>query len=232
MSKRNHEEMVHEIAAEVVKRMKQFENEPDKNETSHATTLMTSEDDRRVRNFIFAKLASIISDGELFQTDTQAGVREYSFTVKYPNEFNNEDMSLLMLLPYAACVIISAGRVSRSFTVTIPCTKSKTTKNAIIKEYTPNIPDNPIYTGDKMFDLILQRIDSCVSRDKDKPEQVSKSEAEAVGSTTLSFPLKEKVPSGSVYGILALGIFSRLSFIASEVSTWPILKVIFVSEAS
>lgn len=225
MTKREYEELVAELATEVIKRVRAMDNtqiqEPRKILTS---TLITSQHDKRVRTAVFEKVSRIIADGELIQRDENDGSREYSFVVQYPNELTDDHMSLLMEIEGIACVVVKPGETLRSFIVSLPFTLSPSLRTAIIRKNMPEAQDFTSSTGDKSLDQIIKRIDACVVREKDN-DQVTRTQADVIGSTIISFPLKAHVTNGSILGIISTGIVSKASLAASETSLHPILRI-------
>jgi hypothetical protein len=226
MTKREYEEIVAKIAAEVVERIKELDSsqlrEPRKILTS---TLITASHDKKVRTAVFQKVGRIIADGELSQSDPSDGSREYSFVVQYPNELTDDHMALLMEIEGIACVIVKPGETVRSFVVTLPFTLSPSLRVAIVRKNMPEAQDSHSTTGDKSLDQIIKRIDACVVREKDNDDQVTRSQSDILGNTVISFPLKAHVTNGSIHGIMSMGIVNKASLAASTTSLYPILRL-------
>jgi hypothetical protein len=233
MSKRSRDEFLDEITKDFIKRVRDAQLETIVDTTPEPTvfnTTMTPKDDEKIRCLVFKTVGDIVQDGLLSQLDTKSGVREYFFTVEFPNEITDIQLSTLMQLGEFALITIKEGTREREFIVTMFYTLNAKTKNMIVKQHMFTNTAPITSSGDTTVDCILQRIDGCVSRDKENQQETSlcmKEELAGIKITTLSAKLKSAVTYDAVLGIKALGVIHQICFAASAETCSPIIKIDF-----
>lgn len=242
MSKRSRDDtMIDELAAEIaqniIKRIKKNNEEglggtKDKQSIQEPTifnTKITTQKDAEIQRNIYDTVGEIIKDGVLTQKDDE-GVREYSFIVQYPNEIDDLQLSTLKTLCDFACIIISESKSAREFVVSMFFTLNQRMRSTIVQRYMHINQEATNVTGDTAVDCILQRINSCISRDKaDQRETkiVLRERLAGMEMTCLSAKLNKTVAYDAVLGIRALSMVTRISFAASVESTFPVIKIQF-----
>ena len=232
MTKRNYDDLVEDMAKEFVKRVKAMEGDlviaPPA--PTVFNTKITAKDDAIVRSLVFKTAPDIIKGGELFQRDISIDVREYWFEVQFPNKFFDIQLSTLMTLDEFAIVLVKPGRAIREFIVCMSYTLNVCTKAMLVQDHMGGIPESVTSSGDKTVDKILQRIDTCITRDRTNQDEISSRQKEGAGGVkviTLSVQLKAAVSDASVMGIKAIGIIPQVCFAASEKSEYPVIEIDF-----